>query len=86
MHDQIVRTKAIHVPRSVPCAYRRTIRYATLRRSGYRSAQLSSCTVPDPMKKRAPGWRASFKMRDGLTRVRSWVDGVRGRQPDFQPS
>ncbi len=31
-------------------------------------------------------WRSSLEMPDGGTRGRSWVDGVHGKRPDYQPS
>src|SRR5215216_2214498 len=60
------------------------IRCATRRSKDCQSTPTSWSTVPDSMKRRAPGWRASYKKQDGRGRERSWVVGVRGRKGDFR--
>src|SRR5215216_3619936 len=62
------------------------IRCATRRSKDCQSTPTSWSTVPDSMKRRAPGWRASYKKQDGRGRERSWVVGARGRKGDFRHS
>src|SRR5215216_3017020 len=62
------------------------IRCATRRSKDCQSTPTSWSTVPDSRKRRAPGWRASYKKQDGRGRERSWVVGARGRKGDFRHS